>query len=192
MKSTKIAILIGSLILPTSAHGQAFGVLNGQSLVELNPEVAEEHKYRITPPVPHKDFELYSALWTEQTGVCAVAAETPYITNEPSGFTARSKFIDLKGSLDRKYGEGLLTEFYFSDFYERNQSNWVGGLAKNEVIFYSSWSTEEGQTLPDGLESITLQIVGKDYQTSYISLVYIFDTYDACMSIIDSKRSEGL
>src|SRR5688572_26710303 len=89
----------------TPLCAQAFGVNMGDPIGKYSGKATDnKNQYRITVPLPNKEFEFYLAVATPSTGICKVSGVGHNHENDDYGTRVRAAFEDLRSALGAKYG----------------------------------------------------------------------------------------
>jgi len=180
---------------PAAAAAQAFGVTPGTNVSRLNgtpSSTGRKYYYRVTVPLPNREFESYSAIATPTEGVCKIWGIGVDHDNDRYGSSAQSAYDNMKATLSAKYGASKSVEYIKSGALWDKSSEWVMSLRQKERTHVTYWIRGDGATLPAGLDAVSLKISAVSSDSAYLDLTYEFSNFDSCKRRMDSESNEGL
>lgn len=147
-----------------------------------------------SPEAPAKNsaFSKYIYFVTDAAGLCRVIGETEVMDVNDFGSQARSRFDDLEKALTEKYGKSKSYKFVRAGSIWKSDSEFMMGLTKKERYHATTWSKEDGSTLPEGINSILLDITSNGYQKATVNLNYEFDNIEDCVKESKDKQNSSL
>jgi hypothetical protein len=186
---------------PAAAHvtyDGPFGLRMGLSPAEAKaaiPSLEESDQgqgiYRASSvPVPHPDFESYSLLFSQKSGLCKIVAIGKDIQSGDTGYEVRSAFDALDKAITSKYGKGKKYDFT-SERYDSPEF-WMMHLLKKNRTLAKIWSIEEGSNLTSNLGSIALEAGATDMSTGYLVMRYEFQNMPDCVAEGEAEKNKGL
>ncbi|MBF6022800.1 hypothetical protein [Lysobacter niastensis] len=141
-------------------------------------------------PVSHPDFESYSLLFSQKSGLCKVVAIGKDIQSGDTGYEVRSAFDAIDKAITGKYGKGKKYDFT-SERYDSPEF-WMMYLLKKNRTLAKVWSKEEGSSLTSNLGSITLEAGATDMSTGYLVMRYEFQNMSDCVAEGEAEKNKGL
>jgi len=155
-----------------------FGLEMGMSLDEVTavcgqaPEEANGNFYKVIPPKPHPDFDIYVVEISPTYGVHFIKAIGKTITTSVYGDEIKNTFTKLVGSLDKTYGKGTVYDFLRSGSIWDEPNYWMMGLLKQERYLMAYWEKDTGEPFPGNIRNIGLGTKALSTESGYISLEY--------------------
>lgn len=179
-------------------HDGPFGLKMGLSPAEVKaavPSLEESDQgagiYRsVSVPVPHPDFESYSLLLSQKSGLCKIVAIGKDIQSGDTGFEVRSAFDALDKAITSKYGKGKKYDFT-SERYDSSEF-WMMHLLQKNRTLAKIWSKEEGSSLTNNLSAIALEAGASDMSTGYLVMRYEFQNMPDCVAEGEAEKNKGL
>ena len=141
-------------------------------------------------PVSHPDFESYSLLFSQKSGLCKIVAIGKDIQSGDAGYEVRSAFDALDKAITNKYGKGKKYDFT-SERYESPEF-WMMYLLKKNRTLAKYWDKEEGSSLTSNLTSISLEAGASDMSTGYLVMRYEFQNMPDCVAEGEAEKNKGL
>lgn len=184
-------------LLSAVANAGQFGLERGESVEAIRAKVklTETRPYLFEAgalPNGHPAFDDYRLLITPPHGLCKIMAFTPAISSDAYGESVQSKFSNLYGALQSKYGSNRKFDFLRVGSIWREPRDWMMGLKNKERTLAAYWDREEKSELPDDLVGIVLEVFGIDSRTAMISLTYSFSNADECAEWARNQENSSL
>lgn len=189
---------ISVMFISTTVQAGPFGFSQGETVEALSKKIKlkpTDSKYSftaVTVPSPHADFDDYRLIITPQHGLCKIIAWTPETKMNSFGNEAVSKFNNLENALSSKYGTGKRYDFLQSGSIWRESADWSMSLLKKERSLVTFWDVETSKTMPDDMESVTLETVGASRDSFMINLTYGFPNEGKCVQWIKEQKNSVL
>jgi len=181
-------------VASTKLDAQAFGVNMGDPVSKYGGKLTQhgKHQYRITVPLPNKEFESYLAYATPETGICKVSGIGRNYENDDYGTDVRVAYGNLRAALTAKYGNAKSFDFIVSGALWDEPREFVWSILKDERSISSYWDRDEGSNIPPNIAIIGLRVKAVSSRATYISLGYEFTNMDRCEAIARSSENRGL
>jgi hypothetical protein len=181
-----------------SAYEGPFGLKMGLTPSDakaLIPSLSETEETRTifeanSVPIPHPDFESYTVVFSQKTGLCKVTAIGKDITSGDAGFEVRSAFDSLDEALTKKYGKGKKYDIS-NDRYD-SPEYWMMYLKNKNRTLAKAWGEEHGSALTSNLNSIVLQAHATTMSTGYLVVHYEFENMADCVAEAKAEINRGL
>lgn len=194
-KTAIVTALLASLIGGTAFYmtrttalaDTAFGIQMGASKKELNlPDKGNEtYSYKVNPPTPNEEFDLYSVILHEKTGVCAVQAIKLDIKTEKDGKSARERFYKIRNNLSAVYGHPYTIDHIDPDGYYGAKRHWMRAILRDERILKSIWrENQETEENADG-KRVVLTLDAFSETSAALVLWHTFDNIKECSNLIN-------
>jgi len=188
------SLLVG---IPTLVDAQAFGVQMGATASNYHARLAGSKNdptfVEITVPQPNSEFESYLAITTPQTGICKVIGVGRTHKNDDYGIDLRSKYSDLKSTLNERYGKSDDIDFLRSGALWKEPREFVWSLYKHERVLVSYWTPNAGSLLRPPIRALSLEAKSVDPSLgSYLSLSYEFENFPQCQAIMAKAENDSL
>lgn len=176
-----------------------FGLKMGLSPAEVKVAIPSLEKTDLGPgvyrsnsvPISHPDFEGYTLIFSQRSGLCKITAIGKDIQSGDTGFEVRSAFDDLDKAVTNKYGKGK--KFDFSSERYDSPEFWMMHLSHKNRTFEKHWpSTEGGANLPSDLSAIGLSARASDMRTGYLVMSYEFQNISDCVAEGEAEKNKGL
>lgn len=141
----------------------------------------------------HPDFNSFLVVVTPEQGLCKIVASSKEIETSGFGTELQSKYKILVEALAEKYGApGNTFDFLRNGSIWEEPRNWMMGLKEKERRLSAHWSKPQINNLPDSLASISTTAGAYSSSTGFISLVYEFDNFAECLTVMKSKTNSSL
>ncbi len=144
------------------------------------------------PPKTHPDFERFSVMATQASGVCRVLAVGRSVDTNVYGNGLRARFDAVRDGLKGKYGEHKLFDFLQAGSIWREANEWMRALRKKERMLEAIWLEQNGATLTDELHGVSLEAVADSDNTGHLVLSYEFKNADACRKVAAANVNDAL
>jgi hypothetical protein len=174
-----------------------FGIEMGQpsSILEtngLNPTPIPNYPgyYYVLPKFTHPDFETYLVRIDEDEGVFLIKAIGKDISDNGYGTSIRSKFDELRKSIEGTYGESELISFLYPNSIWDEPEDWMMGLRKGDRIHMAQWENEDGTTLPGEISEIILAADATSSSEGYLAIEYYGKKYDELSEKAKKKAAQ--
>ena len=183
------------MLNPTVAHaeGNAFGITMGQSVTALHIiKTIRPNVYKITVPLPNREFESYYVFATKKQGVCKVVASGRDHNDDRYGADTKLSYNKIKEGLSTKYGTFEEFDFLRDGALWRDSNDWVMSIKQHERTLRVFWVSDVNSNLPTEVQGIDLSVEATEIDSSYIRLGYEFSNLAACESEKDIIENSGL
>jgi len=175
-----------------------FGLNMGLSTAEAKaaiPDLEESDQgpriYRAdSVPVPHPDFESYSLLISQKSGLCKIVAIGKDIKSGDAGYEVRSAFDALDKAITSKYGNGK--KYDFTSQRHDSPQFWMMHLLDKNRTLAKVWDNDEGSNLTSNLTSIILEAGATSMSTGYLVMSYEFQNMSDCAAEAEAEKNKGL
>lgn len=189
----KLSLFIFFICSATSAHAQAFGVQQGDSILKHGGKpTPSKGVYIIQVPQPNPSFESYIAVATPQNGICKVTGVGKSFNSDDYGTELKSLFTRLKTTLQNKYGKSRDFDFLRQGALWKEPREYGWSLYKNERTLASFWNAEQGSTNLGSLNGVSLEAKASSPDSTYVNLSYEFSNMGSCLSVIRAGEDQGL
>ena len=196
MKRNSIALLvIAGLMYATTAMAGPFGLDMGMTLKDVGgkPEKVTNGKYKLTSvPNSHSAFEAYIVQISPKDGLCWIKAIGKDIPTSAYGIELKSAFNDMKGKLEKTYGNHKTTDLLMPGSIWKESNDFMMAMIKKERFLMAIWDVENGSTLTDNLKQIGLIASPARRGKGYISIEYSFSNEKACEVELASQEDGAL
>lgn len=192
---TIVAFVAICLAFPLICLAEAFGLEMGTPLEKLPPREKQLQPglYLLkSVPTPHPAFESYVVKVGPTTGLCWVKGIGKDIQVSSYGLDLKSAFTEMKGKLDKVYGQSDLTDRLFPGSIWNEPKDWMMGLLKKERYLLAGWNEKSHAKLPANLTQVGLMANATRSDKGYISLEYYFSNKDACDAEVAKQADTGL
>lgn len=153
------------------------------------PEHIADNRYYVKPKKTHPLFEKYIVWISDAVGLYYIRGISRNISTSEYGTEAKRQFSSLRAVLEKKYGTFSLTDTIKSDYYWKDEKDWMRALREGARTYYAEWTViKENYMDFDGLFGIQLGIeCANKYLTSeaYIWIEYVFQNYVAARDALD-------
>ncbi|WP_340617519.1 hypothetical protein [Xenorhabdus entomophaga] len=143
-------------------------------------------------PKKNTEFKTYALLISPTAGLCQIRAISKNIKTDSYGISLKSKFEDLKISLDSIYGESKKADFLLPDSIWEKPQDWMMGLYKEERFLSAEWESKSETLEKNYLDSIALEARANDRSDGYLFLQYNFENNKKCKEEIDNTKKSSL
>ena len=190
----KLSTIALVCLMPAQLNAQAFGVNMGEPVSKYGgrPTGQSKYQYKISVPLPNREFESYVAYATPETGICKVSGIGRDHENDDYGSEVRSSYASLRSALTAKYGASKSFDFIKSGALWDEPREFVWSIYKDERSVASYWDRDEGSAIPSDIEIIGLQIKSVSSRATYISLAYEFRNMERCNALGNASENRGL
>jgi hypothetical protein len=202
LKRVALALLIGGAIgfapaaaaaqtLKTVDHEGPFGIAMGEPLADLGPvKMISPGYYEVLAPTrPNNVFNIVLVDVFPSLGVCQIQANAPPNKFDVNGSLARTTSDNLAQALTTKYGQPAKTNICNASSEECADS-WTVLLNQRTARYGYSWYF--GTTRSDRLKEIDLDVNAINAISTYVSLTYFSNDYDACQNAKKSASAGSL
>lgn len=194
-KNGIIALAIAGLISATSAIAGPFGLDMGMALKNIpgKREDLGNGMYKFTSvPKPHSAFEAYVVQVSPKHGLCWIKAVGKDIPTNVYGIELKSAFNDMKGRLEKTYGQHDTTDFLMPDSIWNESNEFMMGMHLKQRYLMALWDAENNSDLTDNLRAIGLVASANGRDQGYISIEYSFQNEEACEAELTSQEDSVL
>ncbi|SFU43984.1 hypothetical protein [Xenorhabdus koppenhoeferi] len=143
-------------------------------------------------PKNNNEFGSYGLLVSPTVGLCQIRAIGKDIKTDSYGLSLKSKFEDLKASLDSIYGKGEETDFLLSGSIWNKPQDWMMGLYKEERFLSAEWKSQNEALQKNNLNFIVLATRADSDSKGYLFLQYTFDNHKECKEEIENAKKSSL
>ena len=173
-----------------------FGLRMGMTLADLarfHPQ-ADPHAgvYQIdTAPAGQPEFVNYLLLISPHQGLCKVIGTGRPMETSESGEELRDAFDRLEAVLLQKYGDGDAVDDLKAGSLWSAPEDWLRSLREHDRDYETVWRSRD-LPLPPNLKTVALQ--AKAIRTpgiGFVSLVYEFTNFDACLQELNTQRGDA-
>ena len=141
-------------------------------------------------PKPHPYFEDYSLVISPRDGLLKIIAWGRNFENDRSCSDVVAKFDELKEALTKKYGEPRDTfDFLESGALWKGSHECAMSLTKKERTRATYWILTNG---PGQVRTIKLEANGVGSSTTYLTVGYEFEGWNAFVDAKKSKANDNL
>ncbi|MDC9582997.1 hypothetical protein PSI15_15755, partial [Xenorhabdus sp. PR6a] len=143
-------------------------------------------------PKNNNEFGSYGLLISPTVGLCQIRAIGKDIKTDSHGLSLKSKFEDLKTSLDSIYGKGEKTDFLLSGSIWKEPQDWMMGLYKEERFLSAEWESKSEALQKNNLNFIALGARADSDSEGYLFLQYTFENHKECKEEIENAKKSSL
>lgn len=181
-------------LFSSSLFAGPFGLSKGMSLsqIDKNAKKTSENTYNVKVPKPNPEFELYLAQVSPKHGLIKIIAVGKTHTVNAFGDALKDVFNAYEEKLKNIYGKNRKFDFVKSGSIWDEDKYWMMGLLKEERYHRAFWSQENGSSLKEDIQTISLDTIASDTSSGYIRLIYEFSGFDEFLDEIKSKKDDTL
>lgn len=143
-------------------------------------------------PKSNSEFDSYAFVISPKYGLCEIRAIGKVINTDGYGLQLRSKFDDMRSSLDSIYGKGKLTDKLFPGSIWDEPRYWMMSLLKNERFLDSEWNKKNEVSEKNNLDSVVLEARAISPESGVLFLQYDFQNSEKCQSEIKEAKKSSL
>lgn len=178
-------------MLSGTALAGPFGLEQGEDATAFEKEDLGNGVLLINPPSAHSAFESYMVNTENQCGLTKVIAIGKSASPDSTGAELRSEYEEFKATLSTKYGSGTSYEYLNSGSIWDDYSDWVMSINVGDRSHVTYW-VDEGDTFPDNIGAIGLEVKADGSRSGYITLSYEFDNHVGCTGEARAEENEVL
>lgn len=141
-----------------------------------------------TVPVPHSEFESYSFIFSEKSGLCVISGIGKDIKSGSAGLEVKSAFDSLDDALKEKYGNGK--KFDFGS--DRSPEFWMLHLLQKDRFLSKYWDKTTKAKLSNNINSILIRANSVRISEGFINIRYEFENVDDCIKEQKENKNKGL
>jgi hypothetical protein len=146
-----------------------------------------------TAPKPHPKFESFFLLFSPSSKLLVkVGGIGTTIQTNVYGFELQSAFEDVEAALVEKYGKGKRTDALLPGSIWKDLGDWMMALNKKERRLSHLWTRSNGDTLPEGVDTIALKANALSSESGYLDLMVEFMGFEAAAKEMDEAENDAL
>lgn len=142
-----------------------------------------------TPPKPSNLFTSYLIFAGKKTGICRIAAFTELVEFNDSGDEIKSKADKVADALSVKYGKAK--NYDYGSEYTKSDL-WALSAEHGNAKYSYVWDKKTGQGFPEGLMTISVDVLPQDFRTGFVVVSYEFDNFTECQKEKSELNSSNL
>lgn len=172
-----------------------FGLGMGMSLKDIggSPRKIAPGKYELTDvPNPHSAFKKYIVQVAPKNGLCWIKAIGKDISTSAYGIELKSAFNDMKGKLEKSYGEHATTDLLMPGSIWKEPNEFMMGMIKKERFLMAIWNSTKSSRLTNNIKQIGLDAKPNGRDNGYITVEYSFTNEESCEAELSAKEDSTL
>jgi hypothetical protein len=198
MLRTLVALAAVTFVTPCLAAGP-FGFEPTMTLADLEKfgpvkNGPGAHVYETdAAPKPHPKFESFFLVLSPSSKLLVkVGGIGKTIQTNGYGFALKSAFEEIETALVTKYGKGKGTDALLPGSIWKDSGDWMMALRKKERRLSRLWTRSNGDTLPDGVDTIALKANALSTESGYLDLAVEYVGFEAAAKEMKNAEDDAL